>query len=146
MLSEVDGSRSEAATESKDRYSLSGMQEIGKAFSYLDLLLRRGNVLLWRSNAFSKEILLHLFDDGFLILAAGGIQPIFIQQHFAEIHPLIPCLLRDVVVDLLAQFRIEWWLVKSGQFFLQLDAENLVLGHESLEKNYLTLIARGIPV
>lgn len=83
-----------------------------------------------RAHALAEEILLHLFHDGFLIFTTGRIEAVFVEEHFAEIHPLIPGLLRDVVVNLLAEFRVEWRFVETGKFFLQLDAENFVLCHK----------------
>src|SRR5262245_52113098 len=59
----------------------------------------RGDVFRRRGGAFAEKVLFHLADNYFLVFAAGGIQAVFVQEHFAEFGPLIPGLLRDVVVD-----------------------------------------------
>src|SRR6266705_773540 len=94
------------------------------------LLLGGWHVLLGRCYSFSKEILLHLLDDDFLIFAPRRIQPILIQQHLAEFCPRVPRLQRDVLVDFLAQLGIKRRLVQAGEIFLEFDAENFSFCHE----------------
>ena len=62
-----------------------------------------------------KSILFHLLDDNFLIFAAGRIEAVFVQQHLAKLGPASPCLLRDVVVDLLSERTVEWGLVQTAE-------------------------------
>src|SRR5208337_351370 len=64
-----------------------------------------------------------------LILLARRIQAVLVQQHLAEVHPHAPRLLRNIFVDLSPQIGVEWGFVQTGEFFLQLDAENLALCH-----------------
>ena len=71
--------------------------------------------------------MLHLADDDFLVLATRGIETIFVEEHFAELGPLVPGLLRDVVINLAAEIGVKGRLVEAGKFLVQLDAENLVL-------------------
>src|SRR5438046_7038345 len=94
------------------------------------LLLGGWHVLLGRCYSFSKEILLHLLDDDFLIFAPRRIQPVLIQQHLAEFCPRVPRLLRDVLVDFLAQLSIKRRLVQSREFLLKFDAENFSFCHD----------------
>src|SRR2546425_10204465 len=94
------------------------------------LLLRGWHVLLGRRYSFSKEILVHLFNDYFLILAPRGIQPVLVQQHLAEFGPRAPRLLRDVLVDFFAQLRIKRRLVQSRKVFLEFYAENSSFCHD----------------
>jgi hypothetical protein len=102
--------------------------------------MRFGCDVLWRGrSAFTEEVLLHLFDYHFLVLSSGGIQAVLIEQHLAELRPLVPSLLRHVLVDLLAQFSVEGRLFESGKLLLQFDAKNLMLCHENfLSENYRT--------
>ncbi len=83
-----------------------------------------------RAAAFAKEILLHLLHDYFLIFAAGWIQAVFVQKHFAELGPAGPGFAGDLIVDFIAEFRIERRLVQSRKFFVKLGAKYLVLGHD----------------
>src|SRR5437870_3619650 len=94
------------------------------------LLLGGWHVLLGGRYSFSKEILLHLLDDDFLIFAPRRIQPVLIQQHLAEFCPRVPRLLRDVLVDFLAQLSIKRRLVQSREFLLKFDAENFSFCHD----------------
>src|SRR5206468_706606 len=71
------------------------------------LFLGGGNVLHRRSCALPEEIFLHLLNDYFLILAAGGIEAVLVQQHLAELRPLLPGLLGDILVDFLAKVGVE---------------------------------------
>lgn len=106
------------------------------------LFLHGRNVFGWQGRAFAKEILFHLFHDHFLIFAAGRIQTVFIQKHFAELGPPGPGFAGDLIVDFIAEFSIEWRLVQSGKFLVELGAEYFVLGHEVLflvRENYLTM-------
>src|SRR6059036_2855154 len=64
-------------------------------------VLRRGR------GALAEEELFHLFHDHFLILLARRIQAIFVQKHLAVLRPLAPGLLRNLIVDFLAELRIE---------------------------------------
>lgn len=92
------------------------------------LALLFGRDVLWRrGGAFPEEVLLHLSNDHFLVLATGGIETVFVQQHLAEIRPLVPRLLGNIVVDFAAEIRVKGRFVEAGQFLVQLDAENLVL-------------------
>src|ERR1700757_1708447 len=59
----------------------------------------RRNVLSRGRGAFAKKILLHLLPNDFLVSAPGRIEPVCVQQHLAELHPRVPCLLRDVLVN-----------------------------------------------
>src|SRR5207244_10915875 len=65
-------------------------------------VLRRGR------GALAEEVLFHLFHDHFLILLARRIQAIFVQNHLAVLRPLAPGLLMTLIVDFLAELRIEW--------------------------------------
>src|SRR2546427_4435950 len=94
------------------------------------LLLGGWHVLLGRCYSFPKEILLHLVNDHFLVFAPRRIQPILIQQHLAEFCPRVPRLLRDVLVDFLAQLSIKRRLVQSREFLLKFDAENFSFCHD----------------
>ena len=87
----------------------------------------RRNVLGGWRRAFTEEELFHLFHDHFLILFSCWVQAIFVEEHFAILRPLAPGLLRDLVVDFVAEFGIERRFLESGQFLLQLDAKNFVL-------------------
>ncbi len=88
--------------------------------------MRWRNVLCGRRRAFAEEELLHLFHDYFLILLAGRIQTVFVEQHLAVLCPLAPGLLGNLVVNLLTQFRIERRLFQPRQFLFQFGAENFV--------------------
>src|SRR5580692_3751666 len=109
------------------------------------LFLYGRHVLLGRSGAFAEEILLHLFDDGLLVFPAGRIQAVLVEQHLAEFRPALPCLLRDIFVDLLTKFRVKGWLIQPWKFLVQLDTEYRALSHYFSSrlclKNYL--IRRG---
>ena len=85
-------------------------------------LLCRGNVLFWFGGAFAEEEEIQLFHDDFLIFAASGVQAVFIEQHFAMLHPHLPGLLGDIFVDLLAEFVVERRLVETGELFVELYA------------------------
>ena len=87
----------------------------------------RGNVFGGTRGSLTEEKLLHLLYDHFLILLAGRVQAIFVQQHFAVLHPLAPRLLRDLFVDLFAQVAVERRFGEPGQFLFQFCAENFVL-------------------
>src|ERR1700681_3712551 len=101
---------------------------IANSISFLTNSLVRGrDVFSGAGRAFSEEKLLHLLHDDLLILLARRIQAILIQQHLAMLHPLAPSLLRDVFVNLLAQFAVEWRFRKPRQFTFQFCAENFVL-------------------
>ena len=65
-----------------------------------------------RGRALAEEELLHLLHDDFLVLLTRGVQTVFVEQHLAEFHPLVPRLLRDVFVDSLAKFAIKRGLRK----------------------------------
>src|SRR5580698_7809591 len=93
------------------------------------LVLGWRDILLWQSCPLSKEKLFHLLHDGFLVLAACGVQAILVQQHFAKLRPLVPGLLRHVLIHALSQFGVERRLVQTGQVLLQLNAENSVFRH-----------------
>src|ERR1700719_1165151 len=80
-------------------------------------LLRRRHVLFWLGRAFAEKEHFQLLHDYFLIFAAGGIQAIFVEQHLAVLHPHPPGFLRDVVVNLLAEFVVEWGLFQAGHIF-----------------------------
>src|SRR5882757_6419573 len=102
--------------------------------------MRWSNVI-WRwSGTLSEEELLHLLHDHFLILLARRVQPILVEKHLAILRPLSPGLLRDLVIDFLTQFGIEWRLRQSGQLLFQLCAENFVFRHDFRcpQKNYRT--------
>ena len=71
-------------------------------------------VVARRGCAFAEKVLFHLLDDRGLVLAAGGIEPVFVQQHLAEFRPPLPGLERDVIVDFLTQLRIERRLIQAG--------------------------------
>src|SRR6266404_3457470 len=104
-----------------------------------DLLLLFRRYVVWRrSCTFSEEILLHLLHDHFLIFSPSGVQPVFIEQHLAEFGPLLPRFLRNILIDLHAKRRIKRRLVQSWKFLTQLDAEYVVLCHDSPSDNYLT--------
>src|SRR6202171_6371442 len=87
----------------------------------------RGNVFGWTRRSLTKEKLLHLLHDDFLILLARRVQAIFVQQHLAVFHPLAPGLLRDLLVDLFPQVAIERRLGEPRQFLFQFCAEDSVL-------------------
>src|SRR5580704_6324368 len=89
------------------------------------------HVLLGWGSAFAEEILIHLFNDGFLVFPAGRIQAVLVEQHLAEFCPTLPCLLRDVFVYLLSKFRVKGWLIQPWKFFVQLDTEYRALSHIS---------------
>jgi len=110
------------------------------------LISGRGHVFFRRGHAFAEKVLLHLLDDDFLILAAGGVETIFIEQHLAELRPPVPCLLRDIVIDFLAQFAVEGRLLQTGEFFLSLTQKTLCSAISFLairDRNYLTSGRRG---
>src|ERR1700682_1183255 len=101
---------------------------IANSISFLNNSLVRGrDVFSGAGRAFSEEELLHLLHDNLLILLARWVQAILVQQHLAVLHPLAPSLLRDIFVNLLAQFAVERSLRKPGQFTFQFCAENFVL-------------------
>src|SRR5579864_4852830 len=97
-------------------------------------LLFWGDVIRRRRGAFSEEILLHLADDDFLIFAARGVHAVFVEQHLAEFSPLVPGLLRDVVINLVAEVGVKRGLVQAGKFLMEFDAINETLCHKLLEK------------
>ena len=70
-------------------------------------LVCRRNVLCRGGRAFPEEELFHLADNDFLILLPCRVQAVLVQQHLAEFHPLIPSLLRDVLVDPFTEFAIK---------------------------------------
>jgi len=116
-----------------EKYRLNGGYSGGTAYPTPILALRsvgRGNIFFRRSCSLAEEERFHLLDDYFLILLAGGVQPIFVQQHFAEFHPLVPCLLRDVLVDPLAKFAVERRFGKTRKLLFQFRAKNRSLGHK----------------
>jgi len=94
-------------------------------------LVCRGNILGGRRRTLAEEELLHLPHDYLLILFARRVETVLIEQHLAELRPLIPGFLGDVLVDLLAQVSIEGWLGQSGQLFLQFCAKDFVVRHGS---------------
>src|SRR5215470_9580755 len=106
------------------------------------LFLGRRNVLGRRRRSFTKEVLLHLLHDNFLIFPACRIQAIFIEQHLAELDPRVPRLLGNAVINFLTQIVVERRLFESGKILLELYAKNLVLCHRE-RRNYLitTLLA-----
>ena len=84
------------------------------------------DILRGRRSTLAKEVLVHLLDDHFLIFPACRIQPILVEQHFAEFDPGVPGFLGNVVVDFPAQIIVEWRFFQSGKVLLQLYAENLM--------------------
>jgi len=78
--------------------------------------VRGRNVFGGTRGPLAEEELFHLFDDDFLVLLAGGVEAIFVEQHLAMLHPLAPRLLRDVVVDFFSEVAVERRLGKAGQF------------------------------
>src|SRR4029077_16385992 len=86
------------------------------------LLVRRRGVLLGGNSTFAEKELLHLLHDPFLVLTAGGVQAVFVQDHLAKIAPLPPGFLRHVLIDFLAQLGVKGRLIQSRQFLLQLNA------------------------
>src|SRR5437868_7586871 len=92
-----------------------GFQWPHAAFATIDSgLLSWGHVLFRRGNALTKEILLHLLHDGSLIFLACRVQPVFVEQHLAELRPPVPGFAGDVLVDSLAEFGVERGLVQTG--------------------------------
>src|SRR5271154_7056541 len=77
-------------------------------------LVSRRNVFGRARGSLAEEKLLHLLYDDFLVLLARRVQAIFVQQHLAVFHPLAPCLLRHIFVNLFSQFAVEWRLGKAG--------------------------------
>src|SRR5271168_5659739 len=92
-------------------------------------MLGRWYVLLWQGRSLAKEELFHLLHDRFLVFAAGWVQAIFVQQHLAELDPLVPRLLRDVLINPFPEFGVKGRLVQAGQIFFQLGTENSVFRH-----------------
>src|SRR5690348_15864333 len=80
-------------------------------------------------------------NDHFLVLATRGVQAVLVEEHFAELRPLIPGLLRHVVVNLAPEIRIKGRLVEAGEFLVQLDAKNFVF-HVVAPEIYLTAHSR----
>jgi hypothetical protein len=109
------------------------------------MLLLGRDVVRWRGRALSKEILLHLPDDYFLIFTPRRVQAVLVQQHLAKLRPLLPSLLRHIVVDFLAKLGIEGGLFQPGQFLVQLYAHHFPFSHFSSLKNYLTAEVDGGP-
>ena len=75
----------------------------------------------------AEEEIFQVLDQDLLVLAVGGIQPVFVQEHLAMLAPHLPGFLRDVFINSLAQFRVERRLVQSRHFPLELHAEDLAL-------------------
>src|SRR6185312_4395893 len=67
--------------------------------------VRRWNILLgqFAAFAFAEEESVHLLHKKLLRLARPRLQTIFIQQHLLPLHPLVPRLLRHVLIDLLSE-------------------------------------------
>src|SRR5215469_3082594 len=95
------------------------------------LLLRR-DVLFGGNLAVAEEELFHVLHDDFLILLAGGVEAIFVEDHLAELGPLLPGSGRNIVVDLLSELGVEGRLVETGELLLELYAENFVCHVASL--------------
>src|SRR6266851_1508400 len=115
------------------RSATNAVARAGRSRPHLNMqgLLRGGGYVLFRRGcALAEKVLFHLLDDRGLVLTAGGVKPVLVQQHLAEFRPSLPGLEGDVVVDLLAQFRIERRLIQPRKLFFQLDAEDHVLSHE----------------
>src|SRR5215469_4195511 len=91
-----------------------------------DALLLRRNVLFGSHLAVAEEKLLHVLDNDFLVFFAGRVEAVFVQNHLAELGPLLPGSGRNVVVDLLAKFGVEGRLVEAGKLLLELYAKNFV--------------------
>jgi len=89
----------------------------------------RGDVFFGRSGALAEEEFFHVLDDDLLILAAGGVEAVLVEEHLAEFGPLIPGLLGDVVVDFLAERVVEGRLGESGELLLEFCAEDGSLCH-----------------
>src|SRR5437588_7781219 len=136
------------STQSYDRKMFQQQQRVGDAalFAQLyQLLLKRlsrpifnppelkdldqssprwRNVSWRRGRAFAKEVLLHVLHNNFLVLPIGRIQTVLVEDHLAMFAPGAPCLRGNLIVDALAEFGVERWLIQSGQFALELEAIN----------------------
>src|SRR3981081_2300773 len=91
-----------------------------------ELLLSWGHVLFWACRAFAEEELIQLLHNNFLILAAGWVQTVLIEQHLAMLGPHAPGLLRDIFVNLLAKLIVKRGFVQARQFLFQLHAKDSV--------------------
>src|SRR5271156_2557869 len=85
-------------------------------FIWSALFLRWRDVFLGHRRTFSEEELVQLFDDDFLIFAAGRVQAVFVEQHLAVFGPQAPRFLGYVVVDFAAEVVVKGRLVEPRQF------------------------------
>src|SRR5438477_7374867 len=87
----------------------------------LTLLLGR-HVSRRQRRTFSKEELLQMLHDHFLILRIGRIQAVLVQHHLAVLAPHPPRFFRYLVVNTLPQFGIKRRLIQARHLTLKLYA------------------------
>jgi len=98
--------------------------------------VRGGYVFLGQFAAGAEEELVHLLDEEFLGLAGPGLQAVLVQQHLLALDPLVPGLLRDVFVDLLAEIGVEGRLRQTFHLSFVLGAENHVCHRANLPRSF----------
>src|SRR5271169_2164126 len=76
-----------------------------------------------QGRALAEEELLQVLHQDFLILRAGGIQPVLVEHHLAVLAPHLPGFLRDVLVDAAAELGVERRFVEARHLALELHAE-----------------------
>src|SRR5258707_1324770 len=67
-------------------------------------LVRFGSLIIRRQiRAFAEKIFFHLFDHELLRIWGTQIQAVLVHHHFQVLSPLLPGVLRNVIVDALAE-------------------------------------------
>ena len=75
---------------------------------------------------FTEEVLFHLFEQEFLVLALAQVEAVLVHDHLHLLDPQLPGLLGDVIEDALAErVVVERPLVETFHLLLKLDAEHL---------------------
>src|SRR4029077_21210536 len=82
-----------ASVHAREAVPTNAAARAGRSRPHLNMqeLLRDGRYVLFRRGcAFTEKVLFHLLDDRGLVLAAGGVKPVLVQQHLAEFRPSLP--------------------------------------------------------
>src|SRR5258708_6059164 len=88
-------------------------------------LTARWNVAGWKSGALAEEEILHLFEQELLRFLSAQVEAVLVHDHLHVLHPHLPGLFGDVLVDALAEgMAFERHLVEAGQLFLKFHAHD----------------------
>src|ERR1700757_2709465 len=74
--------------------------------------VRGRHILLGQRRSLTEKVLVHLLHQKLLRLGRPRLQAILIEQHLLVLQPLHPGLLRDVVIDLVAEIAVEGRLLE----------------------------------